>query len=90
MYDDVKTVEKERRRPKEIKDKFIGLETISFWGNFKEDSMWLSQLRYRSTPKGITWQQRAGAKRVYTLEREIVEADPFLKGIADRIQKTKA
>lgn len=87
VYDDIKTVEKERKKPKQMKDKFIGIETVSFWGRFKEESMWLSQLRYKSTTKGITWQQKTGAKHIYTLEREIMDADPYLKTLADRVQK---
>lgn len=73
-----------------MKDKFIGLETVSFWGKFKEENMWLSQLKYKSTPKGITWQQKLRAKNVYTLEREIMEADPYLKALADRVQRKEA
>lgn len=90
VYDDVKNVEKDRKKPKLIKDKFIGIETVSFWGRFKEDTMWLSQLGYKSTPKGITWKQKTGAKHVYTLEREIMEADPYLKALADRVQRKEA
>ncbi|KAI8637757.1 hypothetical protein BD408DRAFT_353176 [Parasitella parasitica] len=69
---------------------FIGIETVSFWGRFKEETMWLSQLGYRSTPKGITWQQKTGGKHVYTLEREIMEADPYLKALAGRIERREA
>ncbi|CAO3627385.1 unnamed protein product [Mucor fragilis] len=90
VYDDIKNVEKDRKKPKLIKDKFIGIETVSFWGRFKEENMWLSQLGYKSTPKGITWQQKTGAKHVYTLEREIMEADPYLKALADRVQRREA
>lgn len=90
VYDDIKTVEKERKKPKEMKDKFIGIETVSFWGRFKEDTMWLSQLAYKSTPKGITWQQKLGAKNTYTMEREIMEADPYLKALVDRVQRKEA
>jgi hypothetical protein len=90
VYDDIKAVEKERKKPNQMKDKFIGIETVSFWGRFKEESMWLSQLGYKSTPKGITWQQKMGAKHIYTLEREIMEADPYLKALADRVQKREA
>ncbi|KAI9366490.1 hypothetical protein BD770DRAFT_311661 [Pilaira anomala] len=68
----------------------VALETVSFWGRFKEDNMWLSQLRYKSTPKGITWQQKTGAEKIYTLEREIIEADPYLKALADRVQRKEA
>lgn len=90
VYDDIKKVERERKKPKEMKDKFIGIETVSFWGRFKEDTLWLSQLSYKSTPKGITWQQKTGAKNVYTFEREIMEADPYLKALADRVQRREA
>ncbi|KAI9478764.1 MAG: hypothetical protein EXX96DRAFT_572193 [Benjaminiella poitrasii] len=90
VYDDIKTVEKERKRSRDMKDKFIGIETISFWGRFKEETNWLSQLRYKSTPKGLTWQQKTGAKHVFTLEREIMEADPYLKALSDRVQKSEA
>lgn len=90
VYDDIKNVERERKKPREMKDKFIGIETVSFWGRFKEDTMWLSQLGYKSTPKGITWQQKTGAKNVYTFEREIMEADPYLKALADRVQRREA
>ncbi|GAA5795335.1 hypothetical protein EDC94DRAFT_604673 [Helicostylum pulchrum] len=90
VYDEIKKVERERKKPKEMKDKFIGIETISFWGRYKEDTMWLSQLKYKSTPKGITWQQKTGAKNIYTLEREIIEADPYLKALADRVQQKAA
>lgn len=90
VYDDIKTVERERKKPKQMKDKFIGLETISFFGRFKEENMWLSQLKYRSTPRGLSWQQKRGAKHVYSLEREIMEADPYLRALADRVQKREA
>ncbi|CAO3622537.1 unnamed protein product [Mucor hiemalis] len=90
VYDDIKNVERERKKPREMKDKFIGIETVSFWGRFKEETMWLSQLGYKSTPKGITWQQKTGAKNVYTFEREIMEADPYLKALADRVQRREA
>ncbi|CAO3688357.1 unnamed protein product [Rhizopus stolonifer] len=87
VYDDIKHVEKERKRPKEMKDKYIGLETISFWGRFKEENMWLSQLKYKSTAKGLVWQQKTGAKHIFTLEREIMEADPYLNALAKRVQR---
>ncbi|KAG1055167.1 hypothetical protein G6F46_006637 [Rhizopus delemar] len=87
VYDDIKKVERERKRPKEMKDKFIGLETISFWGRFKEENMWLSQLKYKSTTKGLVWQQNTGSKHIFTLEREIIEADPYLNALSKRIQR---
>ncbi|RCH96004.1 hypothetical protein CU097_001424 [Rhizopus azygosporus] len=87
VYDDIKNVEKERNKPKEMKDKYIGLETVSFWGRFKEENMWLSQLRYKSTTKGLIWQQKTGPKHTFTLEREIVEADPYLRALAKRVEK---
>jgi hypothetical protein len=73
-----------------MKDKFIGIETVSFWGQFKEETMWLSQLGYKSTPKGITWQQKTGAKNIFTMEREIIEADPYLKALANRVERREA
>ncbi|CAO3694430.1 unnamed protein product [Rhizopus microsporus] len=89
VYDDIKNVEKERKKPKEMKDKYIGLETVSFWGRFKEENMWLSQLRYKSTTKGLIWQQKTGPKHTFTLEREIVEADPYLRALAKRVEKER-
>ncbi|KAI9279129.1 hypothetical protein BY458DRAFT_503209 [Sporodiniella umbellata] len=87
VYDDIKKVERERKRPKEMKDKYIGLETISFWGRFKEQNMWLSQLKHKSTTKGLVWEQKTGAKSIFTLEREIMEADPYLNALTKRVQK---
>ncbi|KAI7901854.1 uncharacterized protein BX663DRAFT_531603 [Cokeromyces recurvatus] len=63
------------------------IETISFWGRFKEETMWLSQLHYKPTSKGLVWQQKTGAKHTFTLEREIMDADPYLKALADRVQR---
>ncbi|ORE18444.1 hypothetical protein BCV71DRAFT_179496 [Rhizopus microsporus] len=65
----------------------VALETVSFWGRFKEENMWLSQLRYKSTTKGLIWQQKTGPKHTFTLEREIVEADPYLRALAKRVEK---
>ncbi|KAI8990235.1 hypothetical protein BDB01DRAFT_841985 [Pilobolus umbonatus] len=65
----------------------VALETISFWGRYKEHTMWLSQLAYRSSPKGIIWQEKVGHKNVFSLERAIMESDPYLNALADRIEK---
>ncbi|EIE81460.1 hypothetical protein RO3G_06165 [Rhizopus delemar RA 99-880] len=65
----------------------VALETISFWGRFKEENMWLSQLKYKSTTKGLVWQQNTGSKHIFTLEREIIEADPYLNALSKRIQR---
>ncbi|OBZ87252.1 hypothetical protein A0J61_04701 [Choanephora cucurbitarum] len=84
VYDDVKQVERERKRPRDIQDKFIGIETISFFGRLQLDSMWLSQLSYRSTTKGVFWQTK---QKTFTLEREIMQADPYLKALCHRVEK---
>ncbi|KAI8087646.1 uncharacterized protein B0P05DRAFT_531758 [Gilbertella persicaria] len=87
VYDDVKQVEKERKKPRDMKDKFVGIETISFFGKVKLDSMWLSQLNYTSTPKGIVWRNK---QKFFTFEREIMHADPYLRALCHRVEKKQS
>ncbi|KAI8096937.1 uncharacterized protein BX664DRAFT_257241 [Halteromyces radiatus] len=60
-------------------DMWLGIETWTFFGRKKENNMWLSQLRDISTPKAMRWQF---GKEKFTVERGIVDADPFLKRLA--------
>ncbi|KAG0184605.1 hypothetical protein DFQ28_010842 [Apophysomyces sp. BC1034] len=84
VHDDVKTVERNRKRPQEIKDKWIGMERITFLGRSREDNMWLSELQDKSTKKSVLWQDRK-SKRVYSLEKTVVESDPYLGTLANRL-----
>ncbi|KAI8987607.1 hypothetical protein BDF20DRAFT_851140 [Mycotypha africana] len=86
VYDDIKNVEKERKQPKTIKDKFISLETISFLGRSKQETMWLSQLAYVSSVKALIWKQKVGARHTFTLERPVMEADAYLRALVKRVQ----
>ncbi|KAI9323431.1 hypothetical protein BX666DRAFT_1886787 [Dichotomocladium elegans] len=88
VYDDVKTVERQRRRPREITGgKWIGIETCSALGRPREDTMWLSDLRpmavSNNSAKTVNWRFK---NRRFALERAVVEADPFLLGLDKVVQ----
>lgn len=92
VYDDVRTVEKQRRRPKEMlqqPDKYVGIETCSPIGRYREHSLWLSELKDVSKPgsKAVAWQWKKHYP--FILERTVMEADPFLNGLTDLVSKTK-
>ncbi|KAI9496021.1 hypothetical protein BDB00DRAFT_811421 [Zychaea mexicana] len=98
VYDDVKTVERERRRPGDMKnDKWLGIETVSVFGRLKEHNMWLADLKdvtpSQQQSKMVLWEKQnkktsgRGPSRRYALERAVVEADPYLQGLADRCTK---
>ncbi|KAI8147745.1 hypothetical protein BJV82DRAFT_507352 [Fennellomyces sp. T-0311] len=65
---------------------WIGIETVSMLGRLKEDNMWLTDLKDVSgnQRKMVSWQHKT---RRYSLERAVVEADPYLQGLADRCPK---
>ncbi|KAI9251394.1 hypothetical protein BDA99DRAFT_541383 [Phascolomyces articulosus] len=99
VYDDIKTVERERRRPRDMKDnKWLGIETVSIFGRLKEHTMWLTDLKDVSSSsskeqqsKMVIWEEynkKTKSKgRRYALERVVVEADPYLQGLANRCPK---
>ncbi|KAI7881832.1 hypothetical protein K492DRAFT_161126 [Lichtheimia hyalospora FSU 10163] len=88
VYDDVKTVEQQRRRPREINTgKWIGIETSSLLGRLRENNMWLSDLTSTHGDKVITWQS---SKRRYVFERAVMEADPYLQGLDQCISGKKS
>ncbi|KAI7853125.1 hypothetical protein BDC45DRAFT_511390 [Circinella umbellata] len=97
VYDDIKTVERERRRPRDMKnDKWLGIETVSLFGRLKEHNMWLQDLKdvsltssTQQQSKMVIWeeQKKPNKGRRYALERAIVEADPYLQGLANRCPK---
>ena len=98
VYDDIKTVERERRRPRDMKnDKWLGIETVSLLGRLKEHNMWLQDLKdvsftsstQQQQSKMVIWeeQKKPNKGRRYALERAVVEADPYLQGLANRCPK---
>ncbi|KAF7727143.1 hypothetical protein EC973_008004 [Apophysomyces ossiformis] len=86
VHDDVKTVERQRKRPQELKDKWIGLERITFLGRSCEDNAWLSELSDKSNKKNVLWQNRK-TKTIYSLEKAVVESDPYLHTLANRLHQ---
>ncbi|ORZ00447.1 hypothetical protein BCR43DRAFT_485232 [Syncephalastrum racemosum] len=92
VYDDVRTVEKQRRRPKEMlqqSDKYVGIETCSPVGRLREHNLWLSELNdvSKSGSKAVVWQWKK--RYPFILERSIIEADPFLNGLSGIVSKIR-
>ncbi|CAO3592602.1 unnamed protein product [Absidia cylindrospora] len=91
-YEGIKTIERLRKQrlPASVKvdkDIWLGIEKWTFFGSKKEHNMWLSQLSDISNPKAMRWQC---GKQQFTLERDIMNADPFLKRLTSSLpQKNK-
>lgn len=88
VHDDIKTVERQRRHPREINnDKLISIETCNILGRFKQTDVPLSAIRDVTIPSSplhrgqIVWQYK---RRTFRLERAVIQADPFLQGLAHR------
>lgn len=87
-YEDIKNIERQRKQQRGVqgKDMWLGIETWTFFGQKKEQNMWLSQLWDISDQKAMRWRW---GKRKFTLERSIMDADPFLKRLASSLRKTE-
>ncbi|KAI8343644.1 hypothetical protein BC941DRAFT_509062 [Chlamydoabsidia padenii] len=85
-YEDIKTIERQRKQQRTLppKDMWLGIESWTFFGRKKEHNMWLSQLVDISDQKAMRWQW---GKKKFTLERGIMDADPFLKRLASSVHK---
>ncbi|OAD79241.1 hypothetical protein PHYBLDRAFT_179036 [Phycomyces blakesleeanus NRRL 1555(-)] len=84
VHDDVKTVEKQRKKPQEIKDKWVGLEKVGLMGFVREQTVRLSDLTDKSTPKAVMWEAKG---KKFALERDVMNTDPFLNGLVNFIKK---
>lgn len=86
VYDHPKNI----RRTKDIKitkDMLLEMETFNVMGGIKRGKVMLSQLREANLKKKslIGWTEVGSKQRAWKLERGIVEADPYLNAIADKI-----
>ncbi|KAI9015845.1 hypothetical protein CLU79DRAFT_707306 [Phycomyces nitens] len=67
-----------------IKDKWVGLEKVGLMGLVREQTVRLSDLTDKSTPTAVVWQAKG---KTFALERDVMNADPFLTGLVKLIKK---
>ncbi|KAM3579401.1 hypothetical protein VKS41_008259 [Umbelopsis sp. WA50703] len=86
VYDQPRNI----RRTKDIKitkDMLLELETYNLMGGVKTGKVMLSRLTEEELKKKayIGWAEKGSKQRAWKLERAVVEADPYLNALADRI-----
>lgn len=86
VYDQPRNI----RRTKDIKitkDMLLELETYNLMGGVKTGKVMLSRLAEEQLNKKayIGWAEKGSQQRAWKLERAVVEADPYLNALADRI-----
>ncbi|CAO3632677.1 unnamed protein product [Cunninghamella echinulata] len=86
-YEDIKIIERQRKKPLDIKDMWLGIETWSFFGVKKEQNMWLSQLFDVSDRKMMKWKYK---NHIFAFEHGVMDADPFLKGLVKKMATNKS
>ncbi|KAI8068339.1 hypothetical protein BC940DRAFT_238078 [Gongronella butleri] len=69
-----------------LSDLWLGFETYSFFGRKQEHHVWLSSLSDVSNKRMIRWLDRK-SRRIYALERHVVDTDPLLKGLSNKCGK---
>ncbi|ORX43863.1 hypothetical protein DM01DRAFT_262485 [Hesseltinella vesiculosa] len=69
-----------------LSDVWLGFETYTFFGRKQEHQVWLSSLSDVSNKRMYRWLDRK-SRRIYALERHVVDADPFLKGLSNKCGK---
>ncbi|KAL0095287.1 hypothetical protein J3Q64DRAFT_1631603 [Phycomyces blakesleeanus] len=67
-----------------IKDKWVGLEKVGLMGFVREQTVRLSDLTDKSTPKAVMWEAKG---KKFALERDVMNTDPFLNGLVNFIKK---